>query len=238
MFLKGIEQQLRHWNAIKDKFKAHFHPLGTTKEQRIKAWKDMRWDPAKEEIDDFTYKYKELGQSLVLNEISVFDNFKACIPGQYFSFIFNTATMTEAVDNLKKCLAAGAMIPTTNVNSTSGTTWSTTQKDDKLKFMAMTEELNQEIFTQIQDTIDERLGPMKEGMYEPKDMINQMYQIISQGQQNQGQIKVRIKCKIYLDQTRINSTGVMAKVKHKDLDKEKMDKIGMEETIEWYLHIL
>ena len=96
--------------------------------------------------------------------------------------------MTEAVDNLKKCLAAGAMVPTTHVNSTSGTTQSTTQKDDKLKFMAMTEELNQEIFNQLQDTIDERLGPLEEGMYETKDMIDQVYQMISQGQQNQGQM--------------------------------------------------
>ena len=119
---EGERTTLRHWNVIKDKFKAHFYPLGSTKEKRIKAWKDMRWDPAKEAIDDFAYKYKELGQSLSLNEVSVFDNFKACIPGQYFSFIFNTATITEAVDNLKKCLEAGAMVPTTHVNSTSGTT--------------------------------------------------------------------------------------------------------------------
>ena len=139
---EGDRTTLKHWNAIQDKFKAHFYPLGSTKEQRIKAWKDMRWDPAKEAIDDFAYKYKELGQYLGLDEISVFDNFKACILGQYFSFIFNTASMTEAVDNLKKCLAAGAMVPTTHVNSTSGTTQSTTQKDDKLKFMAMTEDLN------------------------------------------------------------------------------------------------
>ena len=54
--------------------------------------------------------------------------------------------------------------------------------------MAMTEELNQEIFNQLQDTIDERLGPMEEGMYETKDMIDQVYQVISQGQQNQGQM--------------------------------------------------
>ena len=55
--------------------------------------------------------------------------------------------------------------------------------------MAMTEETHQEIFNQLQDTIDERLGPMEEGMYETKDMIDQMYQMISQGQQNQGQMR-------------------------------------------------
>ena len=73
-----------HWTEIKNKFKAHFHPLGSTKEQRIRAWKDMRWDPIKEAIDDFAYRYKELGLSLGLQQESIFDNFKACIPGQYF----------------------------------------------------------------------------------------------------------------------------------------------------------
>ena len=179
----------RHWNAIREKFKAYFHPLGSTKEQRIRAWKDMRWDPIKEAIDDFAYRYKELGMSLGLTNDSIFDNFKACIPGQYFVFVYNANDMPQAVDNLKKCLAAGPMVSSTPMNPTVVPTQATTQKDDKLKFMAMTEETHQEMFNQLQDTIDERLGPMEEGMYETKEMIDQMYQMISQGQQNQGQMR-------------------------------------------------
>ena len=179
------------WNVIRDKFKAYFHPLGSTKEQRIRAWKDMRWDPIKEAIDDFAYRYKELGLSLGLQQDSIFDNFKACIPGQYFVFVYNANDMAQAVDNLKKCIAAGPMVPSTTIGVSvpTTTTTTTTQKDDKMKFMAMTEETHQEIFNQLQDTIDERLGPMEEGMYETKDMIDQVYQMISQGQQNQGQMR-------------------------------------------------
>ena len=82
------------------------------------------------------------------------------------------------------------MVPSTTMNPTIGsTTVTTTQKDDKLKFMAMTEEAHQEIFNQLQDTIEERLGPMEEGMNETKEMIDQVYQMISQGQQNQGQMQ-------------------------------------------------
>ena len=91
---------LRQWNAIRDKFKAYFHPLGSTKEPRIRAWKDMRWDPIKEAIDDCAYRYKELGLSLGLQPDSIFDNFKACIPGQYFVFVYNANDMAQAVDNL------------------------------------------------------------------------------------------------------------------------------------------
>ena len=189
---EGERATKRHWNQIREKFKAYFYPLGSTKEQRIKAWKEMRWDPIKESIDDFAYKYKELGRSLGLDEVGIFDNFKACIPGHYFVFVYNANDMSQAVDNLKKCIAAGPMNPMVNTTPTSVTTQSTTQKDDKLKFMAMTEEIHQEIFNQLQDTIEERLGPMEEGMYETKDMIDQVYQMISQGQQqqqNQGQMK-------------------------------------------------
>ena len=49
--------------------------------------------------------------------------------------------------------------------------------------------LNKRCLIRLQDTIDERLGPMEEGLYETKDMIDQMYQMISQGQQNQGQMR-------------------------------------------------
>ena len=97
--------------------------------------------------------------------------------------MYNAHDVAQAVDNLKKCIAAGPMVPSTPVN----TTTTTTQKDDRMKFMAMTEEIHQEMFNQLQDTIEERLGPMKDGMNETKDMLDQVFQIISQGQQNQGQ---------------------------------------------------
>ena len=187
---EGERTTLAQWNVIRNKFKAYFHPLGSTKEQRIRAWKDMRWDPIKEAIDDFAYRYKELGLSLGLQQDSIFDNFKACIPGQYFVFVYNANDMPQAVDNLKKCIAAGPMVPNT-VNTTTVTTATTTQKDDKLKFMAMTEEAHQEIFNQLQDTIDERLGPMEEGMCETRELMDQVYQMISQGQQNQNQGQMR-----------------------------------------------
>ena len=93
-----------------------------------------------------------------MQQDSIFDNFKACIPGQYFVFVYNDNDMAQAVDNLKKCIAAGPIVPSTPVN----TTTTTTQKDDRMKFMAMTEETHQEMFNQLQDTIDERLGPMEE----------------------------------------------------------------------------
>ena len=33
------------WETIKSKFLTYFNPLGSTKEQQIKAWKEMIWKP-------------------------------------------------------------------------------------------------------------------------------------------------------------------------------------------------
>ena len=172
---EGQRTTLGHWNEIKRLFKEHFHPLGSTREQRVKAWKDMKWDPTTEAIDDFAYKYKELGNSLGLNEESIFDNFKACIPGQYYVFVYNADTINNAIDNLKKCIAAGPMMQTV-------TNPTPTNTDEKLKFMSMSEvqsEMKQEMANQIQESLDGRLGPMEEDMNETKEMIDQMYQLMS-----------------------------------------------------------
>ena len=64
----------------------------------------MKWDPTKETIDDFSFKYKELGQSLGLNDDNIFDDFKACILDQYFVFVYSVNNMTDMVSNLKKCI--------------------------------------------------------------------------------------------------------------------------------------
>ena len=165
-----------HWEEIKRLFKEHFHPLGSTREQRVKAWKDMKWDPTTEAIDDFAYKYKELGNSLGLNAESIFDNFKACIPGQYYVFVYNADTINTAVDNLKKCIAAGPMMTTpTTVPAQEKT-------DEKLKFMSMLEsqtEMNKEMYSQFQETLEERFTPMNEA-------VEHLYQLVSESS-SQGQ---------------------------------------------------
>ena len=180
---EGQRTTIAHWNQIKQLFKEHFHPLGSTREQRVKAWKDMKWDPTTEAIDDFAYKYKELGNSLGLNEESIFDNFKACIPGQYYVFVYNADTINNAIENLKKCIAAGPMMQTVTESAT-------TKTDEKLKFMSMSDvqsEMKQEMANQIQESLDGRLGPMEDEMSETKEIVDQMYQLMSGSSNNQGQ---------------------------------------------------
>ena len=49
-------------------------------------------------------------------------------------------------------------------------------------------EMKQEMANQIQESLDGRLGPMEEDMNETKEMIDQMYQLMSTSNgQSQGQ---------------------------------------------------
>ena len=133
----------------------------------------MKWDPTTEAIDDFAYKYKELGNSLGLNAESIFDNFKACIPGQYYVFVYNADTINTAVENLKRCIAAGPMMTNTTAPAQEKT-------DEKLKFLSMLEsqtEMNKEMYSQFQETLEERFTPMNEA-------VEHLYQLVSE---NSGQ---------------------------------------------------
>ena len=41
------------WKAIKSKFLTYFNPIGSKKEQQIKAWKELKWKPEEEKLTDF-----------------------------------------------------------------------------------------------------------------------------------------------------------------------------------------
>ena len=41
------------WKTVKSKFLTYFNPIGSTKEQQIKAWKELKWKPEEEKLTDF-----------------------------------------------------------------------------------------------------------------------------------------------------------------------------------------
>ena len=58
------------WKAVKSKFLTYFNPIGSTKEQQIKAWKELKWKPEEGKLTDFAFRFSqlahELGYSMVL----------------------------------------------------------------------------------------------------------------------------------------------------------------------------
>ena len=59
------------WETIKSKFLTYFNPLGSTKEQQIKAWKEMIWQPEKEKLTDFVFRFSQLAYELGYSDITL-----------------------------------------------------------------------------------------------------------------------------------------------------------------------
>ena len=48
------------WKAVKEKFLTYFNPIGRTKDQQIKAQKEMVWKPEEEKLTDFVFRFIQL----------------------------------------------------------------------------------------------------------------------------------------------------------------------------------
>ena len=58
------------WKAIKSRFLTYFNPIGSTKEQQIKAWKELKWKPAEEKLTDFVFRFSQLAHELSIQMIN------------------------------------------------------------------------------------------------------------------------------------------------------------------------
>ena len=48
-------------------FITEHNPIGSTREQKIMAWRSLDWNAAQERLDDFVYKLRRIGQELGKN---------------------------------------------------------------------------------------------------------------------------------------------------------------------------
>ena len=46
--------------TVKSKFLTYFNPIGSTKEQQIKAWKELKWKPEAVKLNDFVFRFSKL----------------------------------------------------------------------------------------------------------------------------------------------------------------------------------
>ena len=54
MYIENRVQDLHSaegWKTVKSKFLTYFNRIGSTKEQQIKAWKELKWNPEEEKVD-------------------------------------------------------------------------------------------------------------------------------------------------------------------------------------------
>ena len=102
------ERDLReHYEALKNKFKDHFNTFGSTKMQRISVFKNLRWDPAVEGIEDFAYKYEKLGKSLEFDDNALFISFQSTILVHIMMFVGDALMFQDMVSKIKAIMSRG-----------------------------------------------------------------------------------------------------------------------------------
>ena len=145
------------WKTIKSRFLTYFNPIGSTKEQQIKAWKELKWKPEEEKLTDFVFRFSQLAHELAYTDEQQIAHFVLCIPRGLYLYLEGAKTVTDAVENLRKGIALGGL-DTFNSASTSKT------RDDSkpsVPFMAVkdyrpkvtTEDTLRVVKESIQDTV-------------------------------------------------------------------------------------
>ena len=65
-------------------FTTEHNPIGSTREQQIMAWKNLKWDPTKEKLDDFVYRFRRVAKELGYNADQNLDVFSCCVPSHLY----------------------------------------------------------------------------------------------------------------------------------------------------------
>ena len=97
------------WKTVKSKFLTYFNPISSTKEQQIKAWKELKWKPEEEKLTDFVFRFSQLAHELGYSEEQQISHFVLCIPRGMYLYLEGATTVPDAVENLRKGIALGGM---------------------------------------------------------------------------------------------------------------------------------
>ena len=142
------------WKTVKSKFLTYFNPIGSTKEQQIKAWKELKWKPEEEKLTDFVFRFSQLAHELGYSDEQQVSHFVLCIPRGMYLYLEGARTIPDAVENLRKGIALGGM-------ETFGAISKPVQDDSKptVPFMVMKE-------NKTQSSTEEALRVVKESIHD------------------------------------------------------------------------
>ena len=117
-------------------FITEHNPIGSTREQLIMAWKNLKWDPATENFDDFVYKFKRKAKELGYDADQSLETFNCCLPSHFYLYLRDATTIKEAMENIKQACALGG------VNAEPVPVQTETKTGPVVPFMQMTDEHN------------------------------------------------------------------------------------------------
>ena len=111
-------------------FTTEHNPIGSTREQQIMAWKNLKWDPSKEKLDDFVYRFRRVAKELGYNADANLEVFSCCVPSHLYLYLKSATSIKEAMENIKRACALGGV-------SVQGPTMIETQTAPVVPFMQM-----------------------------------------------------------------------------------------------------
>ena len=92
------------WKTIKSKFLTYFNPIGSTKEQQIKAWKELKWKPEEEKLTDFVFRFSQLVPFMAIKEhrkqVNTKDTIRVVAESIQDSIYENNKTIMRQLDNI------------------------------------------------------------------------------------------------------------------------------------------
>ena len=112
MYINGRIPDLQSeagWKAIKSRFLTSFNPIGSTKEQQIKAWKELKWKPEEEKLTNFVFRFSQLAHELSYTDDQQISHFVLCIPRGLYLYLEGAKTVPDAFENLRKGIALGGL---------------------------------------------------------------------------------------------------------------------------------
>ena len=158
------------WKTVKSKFLTYFNPIGSTKEQQIKAWKELKWKPQEEKLTDFVFRFSQLAHELGYTDEQQISHFVLCIPRGLYLYLEGAQTVPDAVENLRKGIALGGL-------DTFGAVARPVQDDSKptVHFMMVKENRTQ---ASTEDTLRVVKESIHDSMYESsKTLVKQLDKI-------------------------------------------------------------
>ena len=73
------------------------------------AWKNMKWDPTTERLDDFVYRFRRLAQEIGYNADQQLTFFRCSVPPHLYFYLKDATTIKEAMENIKRACALGGV---------------------------------------------------------------------------------------------------------------------------------
>ena len=174
------------WKAVKEKFLTYFNPVGSTKEQQIKAWKEMVWKPEEEKLTDFVFRFSQLAYELGYSDEQQISHFVLCIPKGLYLYLKDAQTVPDAVENLRRGIALGGLdtfssIPTIVHHDSKPTVPFPTRKENRTQFT--TEDTLRAVKETIQDSRYENLVRLLDKM---GDRLANVVDVVEEFQRKQS----------------------------------------------------